>query len=406
MLNQIRKKFFHYIRSKKNVKNGIGPLFDKNNTLVSDDKHMATILNESFSAVFTTEDTDNIPDPLKLFTGTEENMLKISNITEEEILKYLSKTDPHKSTGVDMITPRLLRECHRELLQPLKLLFNKSLASSRVPRLWKMANVTPIFKKGSRNQPTNYRPISLTSVLVKILEKILRDKIVSFLDNHNLILNSQHGFRNNRSCLTNLLEFFDDIYVNWDAKIPSDIIYLDFQKAFDTVPHTRLIKKLNAHGIGNSLCSWICDWLTERKQRVVINGESSRWLEVNSGVPQGSVLGPTLFLIYINDLDCGLKSKIAKFADDTKLGGKANNLVDCENIQSDLDRLTQWSEKWQMKFNTDKCKVMHIGSQNIKYDYKMNDKILQKVREEKDLGVIINNDLKTSVQCLIASRKC
>ena len=204
---------------------------------------MSGILNQAFSSVFTNEDITNIPNPPNMYDGNDDDRLEILNITEEEISKYLKSIDANKSTGADMISPRLLKACQMELLLPLKLLFNKSIETRQVPSLWKTANVTPIFKKGCRSIPSNYRPISLTSVLVKILEKILRDKIVSFLDSHNLIKDSQHGFRNKRSCLTNLLEFFDDIYSNWDQRIPSDIIYLDFQKAFDTVPHKILKKK-------------------------------------------------------------------------------------------------------------------------------------------------------------------
>ena len=399
------KRFFQYVRSKKNVKTSIGPLKDNNNILVNDNKSMAFVLNEYFNAVFIKEDETPLPEPVNMYAGLERDRLVIGEITVDEISKYLLKLDPAKSVGVDEISPRLLRECHSQLSLPLKIIFNKSLCEKNVPSMWKLANVTPIFKKGSKSLASNYRPISLTSVIVKLFEKILRDKIVSFLDENNSILNSQHGFRNKRSCLTNLLDFFNVIYSNWDAKIPSDVIYLDFQKAFDTVPHKRLLTKLRAHGIGEQLCSWIGDWLSNRKQRVVINGEASDWLDVTSGVPQGSVLGPTLFLIYINDLDCGLVSKISKFADDTKLGGKAYTRENCELIQSDLDKLSDWSDKWLLKFNSDKCKVMHIGNDNLKYNYQMQNKSLTEVQQEKDLGVIISNDLKTSSHCLAASKK-
>ena len=313
--------------------------------------------------------------------------------------------DPNKSTGADNISTKLLKECQDELKMPLKLLFNKSLREETVPSDWKCANVTPIFKKGSKSDAGNYRPISLTSVVIKILEKILRDKITAFLDEHKLILDSQHGFRNKRSCLTNLLEFFNYIFSNHDERIPSDVIYLDFKKAFDTVPHKRLVIKLKAHGMGEKLCSWVENWLTDRKQRVVINGEASDWLQVTSGVPQGSVLGPLLFLIYINDLDSGIVSKISKFADDTKLGGKALAREDCEAIQRDLDNLSSWSEKWLLDFNSTKCKVMHIGLNNVKYNYKLKEQNLLKVTEEKDLGVIVRSDLKCGTQCSAASRK-
>ena len=399
------KKFYQYVRSKKTVKDKIGPLKDVNNMFVSECKNMATILNNFFHSVFITEDITSLPSMENIFARPDNEKLKVDEISENDITKYLRSLDPNKSTGADEISARLLRECQDELVLPLKLIFNKSLREKIVPNQWKCANVTPIFKKGNKCEAGNYRPISLTSVISKIFEKILREKMTSFLENHNLILDTQHGFRNNRSCLTNLLEFFTYIFSNYDERIPSDIIYLDLKKAFDTVPHKRLVIKLKAHGIGEQLCSWIENWLTDRKQRVVINGEASDWLPVTSGVPQGSVLGPLLFLIYINDLDCDITSKISKFADDTKLGGKALTRDDCEVIQSDLDKLSAWSRKWLLEFNKDKCKVMHVGYNNEKYNYSLQGRNLIKTNEEKDLGIIVRSDLKSSAQCLAASRK-
>ena len=398
------KLFFSYIRRKKATRENIGPLLNSDDILVSDNKEMAQVLNQTFSKVFTKEN-DRIPDPIKIFQGSDEEMLCIKEITADEVRKYLRKIDPNKSTGPDDISPRILKECSDQLEYPITLLFNKSLAQGRIPGAWKKANITPIFKKGDKKIALNYRPISLTSVVMKLFEKIIRDKLVTFLEANKLITENQHGFRRNRSCLTNLLEFFNDVYANWDVRVPYDIIYLDFQKAFDTVPHKRLIAKMKAHGIGEQLCAWINDWLSNRMQRVVLNGEASDWVEVTSGVPQGSVLGPTLFTIYINDLESDLMSKVAKFADDTKLGGTASCVEDCNKIQKDLNKLSNWSQKWQMSFNVEKCKVMHIGDTNPRFKYHIRSQDLSNVKQEKDLGVIISNNLKTSDQCTAASKK-
>ena len=399
------KMFFSYIRSKKTVRNNIGPLLDNDNKLISDDKGMASVLNSTFSKVFTKESNTVIPTPLKIFQGPDEEKLVITEIQTNEVRKYLQKIDPNKSTGPDDISPRILKECYTQLENPVTRLFNKSLAQAAVPRAWKRANITPIFKKGDKKQAINYRPISLTSVLIKVFEKIIRDKMVAFLDMNKLITENQHGFRSNRSCLTNLLDFFNDVYASWDIRAPYDVIYLDFQKAFDKVPHNRLISKLRSHGIGEHLCAWIRDWLSDRQQRVVLNGEVSEWQNVTSGVPQGSVLGPTLFLIYVNDLESDLVSKVAKFADDTKLGGRVISSEDCNKIQDDLNKLSDWSEKWLMSFNTDKCKVMHIGDKNPKFIYKMRNQELDNIKQEKDLGVIISCDVKMSDQCTAAPKK-
>lgn len=288
---------------------------------------------------------------------------------------------------------------------PLAEIFAQSFADGTCPSQWKEANVTPIFKKGSKKSPGNYRPISLTSIIGKLMESMITDKITDFLETNNLIGESQHGFRHNRSCLTNLLLFFKKVIEIYDSKSPVDIIYLDFQKAFDKVPHNRLISKLHSIGIRGQLKNWIKSWLTNRRQRVVLNGASSPWGDVTSGVPQGSVLGPVLFIIFINDLDKNVLSNISKFADDTKIGGKAQNDFDAQQIQLDLNKVAAWSEKWQMKFNVDKCKVMHIGHHNPKHEYFMAGKKLIPVTEEKDLGVIISSDLKSSKQCNDASKK-
>ena len=271
------------------------------------------------------------------------------------------------------------------------------------------ANITPLFKKGLRNKPENYRPVSLTSVVCKLLETLIRDHMVEFLVKHKLINTSQHGFLKARSCLTNLLCFFEEITKWVDDGSPVDVVYLDFQKAFDKVPHQRLLLKLKSHGIGNDVINWIEKWLTHRKHRVIVDGEISNWKSVLSGVPQGSVLGPILFLIYIyiyiNDLEDDISSKVLKFADDTKVFRKVTNDTDKQSLQDDLDKLVKWSEKLQMLFNFGKCKCIHIGHGNMDEEYKMGDAVLGRTTQEKDLGVTFSADMKVSEQCGIAASK-
>ena len=191
----------------------------------------------------------------------------------------------------------------------------------------------------------------------------------------------------------------------YDHSRAIDILYFDFQKAFDKVPHKRLMMKVRSLGIVGKVADWVEDWLTDRKQRVVINGSASGWRNVTSGVPQGSVLGPVLFIIYINDLDVGLISKLSKFADDTKIGINANNDKAVGNLRADLKRIEEWSEKWQMPFNVDKCKVMHIGFRNKKIKYELFGRELASCEMERDLGVIITSDMKSSKQCIEAEKK-
>ena len=190
-----------------------------------------------------------------------------------------------------------------------------------------------------------------------------------------------------------------------DSGYPVDVIYLDFQKAFDKVPHHRLLMKLQAHGIGDNVLHWIGNWLSGHKQRVILGGQVSDWCNILSGVPQGSVLGPLLFVIYINDIDEVVDSKLLKFADDTKIFNKVNLVEEVENLWTNLRSLVSWSKEWQMLFNLDKSKVMHLGFNNPHVDYFMDAILMQEVHEEKDLGVIVCDDLKWDKQCVAVVKK-
>ena len=205
---------------------------------------------------------------------------------------------------------------------------------------------------------------------------------------HKLIKESQHGFLKGRSCLTNLLEFLEFVSSYVDQGHPVDVIYLDFQKAFDKVPHRRLMLKINSLGIVGDVYNWIENWLKDREQRVVLLGCNSEWIRVKSGVPQGSVLGPLLFLIYINDIDDLVSSNLLKFADDTKVFRIVSTPNDIDKLQYDLMNLCKWSDDWMMLFNADKCKVMHFGYNNTEADYKIYDKNLDVTKEERDLGIM------------------
>ena len=366
---------------------------------------MAEDLNGYFSSVFTKEDISSLPVADAKFQGAKSYYLGPLVVTPELVAKKIKAMKDYKSPGVDGIPPKLLMETVEQISIPLARVFNLSLKEGVVPFEWKEANIIPLFKKGSRNKSENYRPVSLTSVICELLERLIKDHMVDFLVKHKLLNSSQHGFLKARSCLTNMLCFLEEITKWIDVGSPVDIIYLDFQKAFDKVPHQRLLLKLKAHGIGDSITDWIEQWLTDRRQRVVVGEEVSNWKSVLSGVPQGSVLGPILFLIYINDLDDSITSNVLKFADDTKLFRKVNTDGDKQHLQNDLERLVKWSEKWQMLFNFGKCKCLHTGHGNLNVNYKMGDTVLGTTVKEKDLGVTISTDMKISEQCGIAASK-
>ena len=344
-----------------------------------------------FSSVFTREDTRSMPVPETKFKGSERERLGQIVVTPEVVVSKINNMKENKSPGVDGISPKILKETVEQISAPLAHVFNMSLQEGIVPLEWKEANIIPLFKKGSRNKSVNYRPVSLTSVICKVLETIIRDHMMDFLIKHKLINPSQHGFVKARSCLTNLLCFFEEITKWVDEGSPVDVIYLDFQKAFDKVPHKILILKLKSHGMGNSLINWEEQWITD-------------WKLVFSGVPQGSVLGPILLLVYINDLEEGVTGKILKFAD-TKLFRKVKEIGDKQNVQDDIDKLVKWSEKWQMLFNFGKCKCLHTGSRNTGMNYEMGGTILSKTVKEKDFGVTMNANMKVSEQCRIAASK-
>jgi hypothetical protein len=397
-----KRRFFAYVKRRTKTRQSVGPIKTAQGNTVTGDKEMADELNSFFSSVFSNEDTANVPHAEDKDTPTLEKV----RITEWEIRKKIRKLKKDSAAGPDGIGPRLLQELEGATAAALSLIFKRSLAKGEVPHDWRRAHVTPIFKKGAKTEPGNYRPVSLTSVCCKVLESIIKDGVMKHLETNKLLSRSQHGFMPGRSCTTNLLETLEFLTGAVDGGEPADVVYLDFAKAFDKVPRQRLMEKLRAHGIGGEVHRWILEWLTGRQQRVVLNGSESEWADVLSGVPQGSVLGPLLFLVFINDLDvvAAAVDLIKKFADDTKLGQKVGDQGKCKQLQEALDNLCGWADKWNMEFNVKKCKVVHLGYNNPLHQYQMNGQPLMAVSEEVDIGVTVANTLKPTAQCIKAAR--
>ena len=385
------KKLWKFVKSRKCDTVGVAPLTKCNKTQTTN-KDKATTLNDQFCSVFTQEDCN----PHQVTNTDDCPIMPDITINVKGVQKLLEDLDPTKAAGPDEIPSRLLRMVATEIAPALTKLFQISIETSAIPIIWKHALVQPVFKKGDRSNAANYRPISLTCICCKLMEHIVRSAITEHIETNNLITDAQHGFRKQRSCETQLISLTHDIATEMNKRGQTDIILLDFSKAFDKVPHQRLLSKLHASGIRNRVFHWVKAFLDNRTQEVVVGGEKSESGLVTSGVPQGSVLGPTLFLIYINDLGNNIKSKIRLFADDTILYQHISTPADCHSLNQDLQKLQEWEDKWLMEFNASKCHAMTITNKKnpITRDYTLHGHRLERVNSAKYLGVELSSDLK------------
>ena len=309
----------------------------------------------------------------------------------------LTSLDPSKAAGCDKISPRLLRHCALALYQPFHHLFSLSLHQSYLPAEWRMHRITPIFKSGDISAVANYRPISLLCVTSKVLERLVYKHLSDFASKS--LSPVQYGFRQKHSTLQQMLVFLNKVYDSIHRNAQTDIVYLDFKKAFDTVSHSELLYKLWSFGITGNLWRWIKAYLTNRLQCVSINSCVSSPLPVISGVPQGSILGPLLFLIFINDLPTSLSSSdLLLFADDAKCAHHISCLSDCLSLQFDLDHLTLWSEAWNLHFNKEKCVILRISRKQSPtlFNYHISGDPLVTVSTHKDLGILLSSNLSWS----------
>ena len=321
--------------------------------------------------------------------------MPVPDIKESVVKHYLHQLEVNKSPCPGGYHPKFLVESADQICKPLTKIFKDSLRNGVIPYQWKHARISAILKKGDKKLAGNYRPVSITSIICRLLEKIIRNSIVDFMSEYSLLSEFQFGFVKGRSTSLQLLKILND----WTESIEngkfSDCIYLDYQKAFDTVPHQRLLSKMKSYNISSNIIEWTKHYLSNRTQYVELNGVKSESRNVVSGIPQGSVLGPLLFLIYINDLPDNVKSTIYMYADDTKVYREIDSDTDVQTLQEDLRIMSEWSNKWLLKFHPQKCTSIAIGNENMVHSYELPSEHgvhqIEQVQEIKDIGVTVDS---------------
>ena len=404
------KFFYAYAKSHKKERSNISMMLNSSGELVAEPSSIADILQDQFCSVYSDPNSPLIQDPSfespPITFEITDDMLYIST---EDIVSAIKEIKPGSSAGPDGIPATLLKNIPGAVAEPLALMWNSSLSHGVVPKFYKESRICPVHKKGDKIVPENYRPISLTSHIVKIIERIIRNKIVQYLEANKIISRHQHGFRSGRSTLTQLLAHMDDIFSGLCKNKDTDSIYLDYAKAFDKVDHNILIAKLKLYRLNKKIISWVSSFLRDRNQVVVVEGEKSRASPVISGVPQGTVLGPVLFLVYMNDMENIVHSSTVRFfADDTRISRRVDCSEHHDQLQDDLSSIMEWSASNNMMLHEQKFELLIH-----KYHPQANDWIppfdetylSYKVSEEnhlyrsdclKDLGVQVCSDLSWS----------
>ena len=402
----IKKKFWSFYKSTSNSTRIPGTM-NYGPKVRSNSKDVASLFNQYFFDQF------SIPSKYDIDIDFSNDPFSDLQFDETKILELLKRTNVNKASGPDGINSKLVKFCAKGLAKPLAILFNQIFRTGSIPNKWKLANVVPVFKKGDKNSVTNYRPISLTSLPMKILEYCIKDLLIEKCG--HLIKDNQHGFSIEKSCLTQLLPIIDKFSVAMNSKSRVDTIYFDFAKAFDSVNHDLILLKLkNKFGVDGLLLQFLRDYLCNRYQQVAINGSLSGLLPVSSGVPQGSILGPLLFILFIDDIcdEISEGTNLGLYADDTKIWREIFSDNDQIELQNDVNKLFAWSVSNLMTFHPDKCKVMAITNKCLDYPlpfyefyYHLDDKLLDYVNCEKDLGVVIDHKLSWTNHCEQAVNK-
>ncbi|CAH8478195.1 unnamed protein product [Dicrocoelium dendriticum] len=384
------KRIFAYVKRRLKSAGNVPVLVGSNGQPLSSNTERASALAAHFASVFATNQTSA---PSSAVAAPTELTDLICNVAEVHGL--VSCLDSTKPAGPDGLHPLILKSLSAVISPAVTDLFNRSLSIGCVPCDWKCAVVKPIPKGGDTRKVENYRPICLTAVLSKVLEKIVKKRLLQLLEINSLLTPAQHGFVRGRSCITNLLLTWHEWLQAVNQRKSVDVVYVDFSKAFDRVNHEILLQKLRECGVGGSLHQWIRDFLVGRKWRVQVDSHLTDWYPSTSGVPQGTVLGPILFLIHINDVPNLLRSPCALFADDLKLWRVIHTSDDFDILQQDLDRLSMWSAEVSLPINSAKSLLLCLGKGGAGRSYTLDGQVLHPAHCVRDLGVIQRYDMKS-----------
>lgn len=384
------KQFWAYAKSMKKS-NSYPSQFRSGNKLISDPKEICDHFAEFFESTFTNRSTNRSHNISQTVNPPTVNP---HYITLSDIVTAIKTLDSNKNGGPDCIPNLFLKETLFQISIPLQLIFNKSLNQAIFPLEFKTATITPIFKKGDETIISNYRPICISNAFAIIFEKIVHMKIVHSIENQ--LSPKQHGFTKSKSTDTNLLEYVTFISNALEEGSEVHSIYTDFSKAFDSVNHTILLNKLRAFNLHINMIKWFQSYLTDRIVYVTLNGFNSYTFSPSSVVPQGSVLGPLLFNVFINDLSASLQSNFLLFADDLKIFNKVNSRKDMELIQSDIASLHQWCNLNEINLNIEKCNSIVFSNKHVPTtaSYYIGNHLLNEVASIRDLGIIFDKKLK------------